>query len=170
MSGMLSDEQVTAFINDPATIATHDEAVEVIDCLDAEIANIQSQVDMAVIEANARPLNEDRQSWLRRATYACAMRRNERHRVMQRDKEIRGTKGSAGNSAADKSAKREANLVKQQRLLEETTIRRIAKENSRTQLQIERERVAVRRRELESENLHARIRELESKLLMLSET
>src|SRR5690348_5565519 len=54
------------------------------------------------------------------------MRRNERHRVMQRDKEIRGTKGHAGTPKDPNKA--EANRLKQARLMVEAETRRDAKQ------------------------------------------
>lgn len=121
----LTDDQVTPLIADPVRIETHDVALEVIGVLDAEIANIQTQIDAATIEANARPLSPERQAWLRRASYAAAMRRNERHKVYQRDKEIRGTKPANG---VKDPMKKEANLLKQQRLLAEAETRRLSKQ------------------------------------------
>lgn len=163
----LSDEQITAFIADPATITTHEIALEVVACLDIEIADIQAQIDAAQIRYASVEMPKDTENWIRRAAYAAAMRRNERHRVMQRDKEIRGTKGVAQTPPEDKRLKREANLLKQQRLLEETQARRLKQQNERDRLQIEREKVAQKRRELEAENLRGRIRELEQQLSSL---
>lgn len=144
----LTDEQITVLIEDPAKIDSHEVALEVVAVLDAEIANIQAQVDAAVIEANVRPLNPERQAWLRRATYAGAMRRNERHRVMQRDKELRGVKGRA--TTEPKHSKEEKRL-KQERLLIEAQDRRLKR-----QLAVESERtkqmeIAERRRNYEAE-------------------
>lgn len=144
----LTDDQITALVDDPAKIETHEIALEVLAVLDAEIADIQSQVDAAIIEANARPLPPDRQAWLRRATYAGAMRRNERHKIFQRDKELRGTKNK-GHTPKD-PLKAEANKIKQERLREEATVRRKNKE-----LEIEKQRtaqmqIAVQRRELDA--------------------
>lgn len=117
----LTDEQVTAFIEDPATIESHEDALEVLAVLDAEIADIQVQVDAATIEANIRPLSEERQAWLRRASYAGAMRRNERHKVMQRDREIRRVKGAA---QMEPRRSKEEKILRQQRLLVEAETRR----------------------------------------------
>lgn len=140
----LSDDEITALIADPAKIMSHETALEIIAVLDAEIANIQTQVDAATIEANVRPLTPERQAWLRRASYAGAMRRNERHRVYQRDKELRGTKG-IGNMPPKDPHKAEANLLKQQRLADEAKTRRAKKELEREkqrtlQLQLVNER------------------------------
>lgn len=158
----LTDDQITALIDDPAKIETHEQALTVLDCLDAEIANIQAQVDAAVIEANARPLASERQAWLRRATYAGAMRRNERHRVMQRDKELRGTK-RPGIMPGSKT--KEEKLAKQQRLLAEAEARKAAK-----QAEIERQKtqqmdLAQRRRELDFATLRAALTECAQPML-----
>jgi hypothetical protein len=142
----LTDDQITAFIDDPATIPTHEIALEVVAVLDAEIAQIQSQVDAATIEANVRPLSAERQAWLRRASYAGAMRRNERHRVYQRDKELRGTK-NPGNAPKDPN-KAEANRLKQARLMEEAQARRINKENERTRLSLAQQELDLKRRDI----------------------
>jgi hypothetical protein len=144
----ISDDDIDRFIDDPALIQTHEQAIEVLDALDAEIANIQAQIDAAQIENNARPLSPERQAWVRRASYAAVMRRNERHRVIQRDKELRGTKGPKGNPPDP--FKKEANLLKQQRLAGEVEIRRIAKQAEHLRLQNEREALAQRRREFQA--------------------
>lgn len=143
----LTDEDITAFIADPATIQTHEQALQIIEVLDAEIAEIQAQVDAAAIESNARPLSPDRQGWLRRASYAAAMRRGHRHRVMQRDKEIRHVKG-----AAQQQPKRspEERLAKQTRLLAEAEARRTAKLAEAAKIRLALEDVAQRRRELKA--------------------
>lgn len=128
----LSEDAITALIADPALISSHEIALEVLDCLDCEIADIQTQIDAAQIESNAKPLSADRQAWLRRASYAAAMRRNERHRVMQRDKEIRGTKNAAQMKPR---VDPEAQKLKQARLLAEQETRRDAKK-----LELEKQR------------------------------
>ena len=127
----LTEEEITALIADPALISAHEIALEVLDCLDSEIANIQAQIDAAQIESNAKPLSADRQAWIRRASYAAAMRRNERHRVMQRDKELRGTKMLASLPRKDPEAQR----IKQERLKMEAETRRDAKK-----LEVEKQR------------------------------
>ncbi len=142
----LSDDAIGAFIDDPATIPTHEIALEVLDVLEHEIADIQAQVDAATIEAQAVPLSAEKQDWLRRACYAGAMRRNDRHRVMQRDKELRGTKSSGGKAKDPDKVK--ANLAKQERLLEETKLRRINKEIERSKQTAAQMRLAQERREL----------------------
>lgn len=143
----LSDDQVTAYIADPATIENHEQALEVIETLDAEIASIQAQIDAAAIENNAVQLSPGRQGWLRRAAYAAAMRRNDRHRVMQRDKEIRGTKG---NGLTPPKRTPEERLLKQQRLMEEAQARRVAKQADVLKRQAQLEDIALRRRELKA--------------------
>lgn len=80
---------------DPAHITTHEQANEIITVLDHEIANIEAALECARVEAATSPLPEHRMDWVRRAAYAAAMKRNARHRIIQRDKELRGTKGPA---------------------------------------------------------------------------
>lgn len=145
---LVSDDDLDRFIADPALISTHEEALEVISALDAEIASIKAQVDAAQIEANVRPLSLDRQSWLKRAAYACAMRQNERHKVMQRDKELRGIKLWLGNPPDP--TKKEANIVKQKRLADEVAAKRLAKQIEHDKLQNERELLAQKRREFQA--------------------
>lgn len=145
----LSDDDVTRFIADPALITTHEQALEIIEVLDSEIANIQAQIDAAQIESNAKPLSPERAAWLRRASYAAAIRRNERHRIFQRDKELRGTKNFGGNPPDP--TKKEANLLKQQRLTTEAETRKLARQNEHQRLQNEREAIAQKRRELQDE-------------------
>lgn len=146
----LDDDAIAELIDDPARIQTHEIALEVISVLDAEIAHIQTQVDAATFEANVRPLSEDRQAWLRKACYAGAMKRSERFRVMQRDKEIRGTKGRA---VTEPKHSKEERALKQQRLLAEVEDRRakrlLALEEQKTrQMEIAQEK---RNRPLELE-------------------
>lgn len=116
-----SDDQITALIADPLQIANHETAMEVIAVLDAEIADIQAQIDAAMIQATVRPLTPDREAWMRRAAYAAAMRRNDRHKVYQRDKELRGTKGPARTSPKKDPS---VLLAKQERLKAEADDRR----------------------------------------------
>ena len=145
----LTDDDVDRFIADPALILTHEHALEVLAVLDDEIASIQAQIDAAQIESNAKPLAPDRLRWVQRASYAAAMRRNDRHKVYQRDKELRGTKNFGGNPTDP--TKKEANLIKQQRHADEVAIRRTAKAADHLRLQNERETLAQRRREFQAE-------------------
>ena len=140
----LTDDDVDRFIVDPALILTHEHALEVLAVLDDEIASIQAQIDAAQIESNAKPLAPDRLRWVRRASYAAAMRRNDRHKIYQRDKELRGTKNFGGNPPDH--TKKEANLIKQQRLADEAATRKLAKQNEHLRLQNEREALALKRR------------------------
>jgi len=144
----LSDNHIDCFIADPALITTHEQALEILDCLDDEIADIQAKVDACQIEHSAKAMPEATSAWLRRASYACAMRRNARHRVMQRDKELRGTKAVGGVPNPEKKA---ANLLKQQRLADEAAARRLAKQNEHLRLQNERESLAQKRRTFQTE-------------------
>lgn len=145
----LTDDDVDRFIADPVLILTHEHALEVMAVLDGEIANIQAQIDAAQIESNAKPLSPDRVRWVQRASYAAAMRRNDRHKIMQRDKELRGTKNFGGNPPDP--SKKEANLLKQQRLADEVAIRRQAKQDAHLNLQHAREVLAQKRREFQAE-------------------
>lgn len=143
----LTDDEITAFIEDPAKIETHEVALEVIAVLDAEIANIQVQVDAAMIEANIRPLSDERQAWLRRASYAGAMRRNERHRVMQRDREIRRVKGVA---QMEPRRSKEEKLLRQQRLLVEGEARREQKRAEGLRQSNLQSELSLKRKELDA--------------------
>jgi hypothetical protein len=143
----LTDDQITAYIADPATIETHEIAREVIDCLDAEIANIQAQVDAAMVEANVRPLSEERQAWVKRASFAAAMRKNSRQRVYQRDKELRGFKGPA---TMEPKHSKEEKALKQQRLLVEAETRRDAKKLALQNTTLQIAKIAQQRRDLEA--------------------
>ena len=145
---LVSDDDLERFIADPSLIQTHEQALEVIDALDSEIAKIQSQVDAAQIEANVRPLTPERQGWVKRASYACAMKRNERHKVMQRDKEIRGIKLWPGKP--HDPDKKESNLLKQKRLADEVAIRRLDKQNQHLAHQNKQEELARQRREFQA--------------------
>ncbi len=151
----LTDEQFQVMIDDPAHITSHDVALEVLGVLDGEIAEIQAQIDQAAVESITKPLSPERQAWLKRASYAAAMRRNERHRVMQRDKEIRGTKFHGGTPKDP-----EVGRLKQARLLEEAQARRTAKQGD-----VERERtrqmeIAQKHRELRAGMLRSALKDI----------
>lgn len=148
-AAVITDDELDRMISDPALILTHEQALEVLETLDDEIASIQAQIDAAQIESNAKPMSPDRLRWLQRASYAAAMRRNERHRVMQRDKELRGTKNFGGHPKDP--TKKEANIVKQQRLAVEVEIRRAAKQADLLKLQNESQTLAQRRREFQAQ-------------------
>ena len=122
----MDEDEFNKFIDDPSLIETHEKALVILDILDSEIANIQVQLDAARIEANGEPLPPERQAWLKRASYAAAMRRNARLRVYQRDKEIRYVKGKAVTDPKDKEVK----LVKQQRLRAEVEDRRLKRQQA----------------------------------------
>ena len=143
----MNDEQITEFIADPAKIESHEQVLEIIGTLDSEIASIQIQIDAASFESMGRPLTTEREAWLRRASYAAAMRRNERHRVMQRDKEIRRIKGPAQQAPKHTP---EEKILKQQRLMEEASARRATKQAEGLKSQLALQDVAQRRRELEA--------------------
>lgn len=143
----LTDDQITAYIDDPASIETHEIANEIIGCLHNEIAAIQAQIDATMIEANVRPLSEERQSWVKRASYAAAMKKQQLRSVHQRDKEIRGTKGPA---VTEPKVSREEKALKQQRLLVEAETRRDAKKLALQNATIQVARIAQQRRDLEA--------------------
>lgn len=88
----LSDDDINRMIDDPALIETHEQALEVMAVLDAEIAAINSQVETCQTMYFGRPLPPEKEAWVRRATYASAMRRNDWNKVYKRDKELRGLK------------------------------------------------------------------------------
>lgn len=159
----LSEAEITALIADPTLIESHEIALEVLDCLDDEIANIQAQVDAAQIESNAKPLSPDRMRWLQRAAYAGAMRRNERHRVIQRDKELRGTKARNTPKDPDKAA---SNLIKQHRLATEAETRRETKRIRAEELRVQQMALANAKYEMKMKMDSAhRFREVAKRLL-----
>lgn len=164
----LTDDEVTAFIADPAKITTHEIALEVIAVLDAEIASIQAKLDAAAIEHNGRPMAAERQDWVRRASYASAMKRNERFRVMQRDREIRMTKGPAMRAGKIKDP--EANRLKQSRLTEEALTRRADKQARAATEQTKQMEVAQRMRELKERQTFHHHFHLEAKRTLPPET
>lgn len=118
---MLTEDEVNGMINDPATIETHEQAIEIMDILNQEISSIQSQIDAAQIRSNAKPMDLDEENWLKRASFACSIRKREYHKVCQRDKEIRGTKGKAFTPPKHTP---EEKILKQQRLLEEAQVKK----------------------------------------------
>lgn len=137
----LDDNEFEARLRDPSLIATHEEAVAILEELDEEIAHIQMQIDAYSIESNGREMPPNRQAWLRRAAYAGAMQRNHRHRVIQRDKELRGTKYTAHTSQKDPTL----GLAKQQRLSLEAQVKREAAAVKRERNRIALEDMAERR-------------------------
>lgn len=152
-AGSLSDAEIAAYINDPATIATHEVAIEIIGILDAEIASIQTQLDAAALAAAVQPLSPDRLNWANRAAYAAAIRRQERHRVWQRDRELRGTKGSA---ATPPKHTPEEKRLREERLLAEARDRRAKRDLELTGLRVQQEDIAQRRRELRAADSYER--------------
>lgn len=88
----LSDDEFEAKIKDPSLIKTHEEALSILEDLDMNAADISAQIDAFRIEMVARvgEMPQERLAWLRRASYALAMRRNEREKIMKRDRELRG--------------------------------------------------------------------------------
>ena len=95
------DPALEAAIRDPAQVTSHEQILLFIGMLDLEIASIESQLEMARAEAAIAPLTNYRQDWMRRAAYARSMRWNQRHRLHQRDKELRGVKGPAQTPPKD---------------------------------------------------------------------
>lgn len=145
----LTEDQIDALIKDPATIPDHETALELMAILDHEMAGIQAQVDAKAARYNGRPMPDIEEDWLRRATYASAMRKSERHKIYMRDKELRGMKGPAqlGSDPELKANKAKANLIKQERLLAEADIRRIQKKLDLENARIERARLELRVRD-----------------------
>ncbi len=117
----LSDDDYEARIADTALIATHAEACAILVELDSNIAHIQTQIDLFATEATGRAMPENRRDWLRRAAYACAIQRSQRHRVLARDRELR-------NSSIVQKAKkdREERMAQQARLTVEAEGRKLA--------------------------------------------
>ena len=78
----LTDEDIDRFIDDPSLIESRELACDIIDTLDHEIANISAQVEVAEVKMRAGGDVDD--DWLHRATYAKAMRINQRDRIYRR--------------------------------------------------------------------------------------
>jgi hypothetical protein len=85
----LSDEEFEDRLIDTSLIKTHEECVSILNELDADIAAIQSQIDVYELSTSGRLLPQERTDWAKRATFACAIKRSQRHRVMMRDRELR---------------------------------------------------------------------------------
>jgi hypothetical protein len=139
----LSDEQISALIEDPLQIEDVVTAIHVLGVLDAEIASIDAQLDAASVEARARPLPADREEWFRRASYAGAMRRREYHRVNQRYREIRGAKGLGQTPASE--AKKLEKAAKHQRLLAEAEDRKEKRALKHAEARLAQERLDMER-------------------------
>lgn len=141
----LSDGEISDLIEDPAKIQDHATAIVVIETLESEIAAIQAQLDLAVVRASLRPMSPAAEAWFRRASYAGSLRRRELHRVIQRDRELRGTKGSA---VTPPKRDKEAGRIKQERLLLEAQNRKAALQTKHTELMLEHQRLGLERTKL----------------------
>lgn len=123
----LTDEQIDEMIESPDKIETVEHAREIIDILGQEIADIRAQIDVAEVEAAGQGgLSEPRYAWLQRAAYAKAMRIKSLDKVHKRERELRGLFAQVRLSRAEK---KEANLLKQQRLMVEAQNRRESKKS-----------------------------------------
>lgn len=142
----LTDEQVTAYIDDPATIPTHEAALEVMGVLDAEIAEIQAQLDADEIAHSGRARSMERDNWYRRASYARNMKQRDRNAVYKRDREIRHIVGPAMTAKRGKSPEElAAKQAKQDRLKAEAEARREAKKADNLKRQTQLEQFAIER-------------------------
>lgn len=120
----LSDDEFEARVRDPKLIETRDEAKSMLDELDEEIVRIQAQLDTYTTEAIIHAQTPERQAWFRRATYAAAMKRQERFKVYRREKELRGI-----NLAGQKAKKDPTEgIAKQARLQAEAEASRAGKQ------------------------------------------
>ena len=136
----LTDDEITAYEDDPTTIPSHEIALEVIRVLDEEIAAITMQLERHDARYPEDIAPADRRTWALRATMARAFKRQARTKVMMRDRELRGiAKGPAQTPPdPDKALERER---KHQRLMAEVEARKAAKlasaaENARRQAEL----------------------------------
>lgn len=138
----LSDDAITAMIDDTASILDHATAAAIIDLLDREVASIRTQISAAEIAAGNRPLTEEAQAWAKRAAYAAAIKGQQRQRVERRDKELRGLRRPPAEPKSDatKLAQAEEGRAKQERL-------RIEAETQRARIEERRERLAAAKAE-----------------------
>lgn len=136
-----TDEEYETRLNDPTLIETHEEAVAILGELDGEIAQIQGQLDQYAVEAQTRAMTDDRQAWFRRASTACGYKRGSRHRVIMRDKEIRGMKRLNSQPKKDPALK----LVKQERLLAEVADRKASREQKAAEARLKLEQFQASR-------------------------
>lgn len=143
------EEKYLEFIQNPAAIDTHELALEVMEAINQSIASIDAQLDASAILAGNRKLRNEEEDWVRRACFALAMKKRDYHKVFQRDRELRGTKGKAQTEAnKDKYA---ANLLKQERLKAEAEERRVTKQHKFEEMQIKRLELEQKARETKLE-------------------
>lgn len=84
---VMSEEEQAAFeadIDDPDRIAAPERAAEIMAVLDHEIASIEAQIGVAKVRYAVVEMPPETMAWLRRASYALAAKRRERHRVAMR--------------------------------------------------------------------------------------
>lgn len=123
----LSVEEVDARIADPALIATHEEALMVMQVLDGEIADIAAQLDAQTVEAAGQTAPVLRQEWRRRAVFACDMRRGARQAVRQRDRELRGVTIEDRRTVRLDASRQDADTPRERRLQAEAEARKAAR-------------------------------------------
>jgi len=140
----ISEDAIVEFIDDPSLISSKEEGFAVIDVIDSEIANIDSQIEAAKVIGNID------EGWLHRATYAKAMKFQEKHRIYRRCNHLRFMKGGPDQQerTAANEIKAQANLEKQQRLRAEADARRAGKVAAAESAKTEQMRVANARREI----------------------
>jgi hypothetical protein len=113
----LSDEQIETFIGNPMKIQDYETALEIMQILTDEIANITAQIEAAKIEAEMVGISENRCAWLKRAAYARSKKQSEYQAVMRRGYGLKGPKTpaleQADVKAAEAAAAREIRLIKE---------------------------------------------------------
>jgi hypothetical protein len=114
-------------LRDTSLIATREECLDIVTQLDHAIASIQRQIDVFNIKNDGLVLHPDQEDWLQNAAYACAMKKNQRHKVMMRDREFRNVKFQQHNDPALKLAKQEKHIAKNERMKAEAEARKAAK-------------------------------------------
>lgn len=147
----LTDDEIETLINRPDQIESREQGWEIIEIIDAEIANIDAQIAVAESEGRISPLSEDRRDWLRRAAYARAMKANERDRVYRRCKYFRFMKGPDNQESTEAAkTKAEANRIKQERLKIEGEAKRLKRANEAETIRLEQMKIAQLKREIKA--------------------
>lgn len=136
----LSDDDFEAKVQDPSRIGTHEEAMAIIAELEVNAADIAGQIGVYQAEAQARlgEMPPDRQAWVRRASFALAMRRSEKDRVMKRDREIRGIYDKQAFNAAIGEKKTDKKVAAHTRMAAEAEARTVCARAKLEELQARR--------------------------------
>lgn len=105
---------IAAYIEDPATIPTHEAALEVMAAIDREVVAIHAQIVAAQARYEYDPPTAAEEDWLRRAIYARSYFNKDRGRVYHRDRELRHVSLASGNEKEQRARERAERTQREQ--------------------------------------------------------